>query len=266
MGAALSVSNASVVNKAVVNTYQSAENVCTADCSQIISGVDIILEGSTTGDITFQQKCTANASCSMTNALENVVTEFQKATATADSQTPILPIGFQINVSSSSTENDIRNELKQVLENQCNANIDQVTEDIMIWAKNSTTGDIGFIQNGNASANCVMDNAGRMQLSMQQVGEATATSGNLFGGIIALIIIVVIILAIIKGFGTKDQCKGPDGQPNPNAPAQCQAPPSSTTTTPTTSSTTTTAQTGRQQWSRGQMGAGRQYAQTGRKM
>ena len=202
MGAALSVSNATVINDAVNKTFQTSSNACAADCNQAISGVDIILNNSQVGNITFTQKCTADASCMMTNAVEQVVNAYQLAVAKAESVAPLLPIGIQVNLSSSSTENQIRNELTQVLENRCNATVNQNIGDILIYATNSTTGDIGYLQEGNANARCVMDNAARMQLTMSQKGEATATSGSAFGGligaIIALAIIVMVIGAIAK--------------------------------------------------------------------
>lgn len=197
MGASLSVSNATVINDAVNKTFQTSSNSCEADCNQAISGVDIILNNSQVGNITFTQKCTADASCMMTNAVEQVVNAYQLAVAKADSQAPLFPIGIQVNLSSTSTENQIRNELTQVLENQCNATVNQTIQDIMIYATNSTTGDIGYLQEGNANARCVMDNAARMQLTMSQKGEATATSGSTFGGLIGLIIMIVVVTMII---------------------------------------------------------------------
>ena len=197
MGASLSTSNATVINDAVNTTVQTASNSCNADCSQAISGVDIILNNSTTGNVVFTQKCVADANCTMTNALEQTVTAYQLAQAKADAQSPILPIGIQINVSNATTTNTIRDELKQALNNQCKGNIDQNINDILVYANNSTTGDIAFIQEGSAFARCIMDNSGRMVLSMRQDGSATATSGSTFGGLIGLIILVVIIIVII---------------------------------------------------------------------
>ncbi len=236
MGAALSVSNATAINNIVSETVQIAQNFCTADCSQFIGGVDIILDGSTVGDITFSQTCEANASCMMTNALDQTVDLYQLAEADAEANLPILPIGFQAAFAEALTTNDVETSMKQVLENHCSAEIDQVIQDVLIYATNSTTGDIGFIQDGNANAQCVMDNSGRIKLSVSQTGKATATAGLSFAGIIALIIIIIIIVMVIAAVrkkmkddernsdqgcgqgntvGQNQQCIGPDGQPIP---------------------------------------------------
>lgn len=225
MGASLSVSNADVTNKAINTTFQTASNACNADCSQTISGVDIILNNSTTGNITFTQKCTVDASCAMTNALEQVVSAYQLATAKADAQSPILPIGFQVNLSNASTKNEITSALTQVLDNQCKSDINQTIKTILIYATNSSTGDIGYLQEGDAKARCVMDNSARMQLSISQTGSATATSGSTFGGLIGLIILIVIIMAVIGAVSKarKDQQANQQAEANnPNSQSNKQ--------------------------------------------
>jgi hypothetical protein len=223
MGAALSVSNATAINKINTETVQIAENSCTATCQNLISGISVILVGSTTGNITFDQSCEADASCMMSNALEQAVEAYQLAEAKADAQLPILPIGFQAAFANALTTNDVNASMKQVLENHCNANVDNTIQDVLIFATNSKTGDIAFTQSGNASARCVMDNAGKMKLSIRQTGKASATSGSVFGGLIGLIIIVIVIIMITTAIKKKTGGQCPDGQP-PGQNGQCPPP------------------------------------------
>ncbi len=230
MGAALSVSNSEAINNIRAQTVQTAENTCSAVCQNVISGVSIVLVGSTVGNITFDQKCQADASCMMKNALEQTVETYQLAEASATANLPILPIGFQAAFANARTTNDVDVSLKQVLENHCNADTDNTIQDVLIFATNSKTGDIAFTQDGNANARCVMENAGRIQLSVKQIGKATATAGNALGAIIALIIIIIVIIMIVKsvqkkqagqpcGQGDTAGTTGPDGKCNPsNAP------------------------------------------------
>jgi len=198
MGTAVSVSSADSVQTAINNTYQSAKNSCNADCNQIISGNVIVLNNSTAGNITFTQRCTADASCYMKNAVDAAVQTFQDSKVLANAQPALFP-GVQLNVTKSSNKQDITNSITQLLENNCHANVNQTIQDNIIYATSSTLKDIGFLQEGNASARCVMENSARLQLQMKQTGDTTATSGrntSLIAGIIGLVILVVIIIIV----------------------------------------------------------------------
>jgi len=216
MGASLSTSSADVVNNAIATTYQSSTNDCNAVCQDIISGVDIILNNTTTGNITFDQTCTADAGCSMQNAIDSTVSALQLATANATASSPILPIGFQVTVTKSSTTNDINTALTQELTNLCHADTSLTTTDVLIYATNSKTGDIGFLQNGDAHADCVMSNTAKINLSLEQKGTATATSGLDLGALVGLIMVVVIII-IVVGVIMKANKKNKDDQNAQNA-------------------------------------------------
>ena len=198
MGAAVSTSVATSVQTAVNNTYQSAKNTCDANCNQIISGNVIVLNNSTAGNITFTQRCTADASCYMKNAVDQAVTAFQGSKVSANAAPALFP-GIQVNTSVSSNRQDITNDLTQIMENLCHANVNQTIQDNIIYATDSTLKDIGFLQEGNASARCVMENSARLQLQMKQEGDTTASTGRnvaLVSGIIGLVILVVIIIIV----------------------------------------------------------------------
>lgn len=202
MGASLTRSKTEVINDVVNQTYQEARNECNADCNQIISGNTIILDGSTAGDVNFTQRCEANANCYMDNALEQLVENIQLGTAEADATAPLLPFGFSITEAEARVENKIRNEMVQVLTNICQADVTQKITDNIVFATDSTLGNIGFTQEGSATAECVMKNAARMKAANRQEGRATASAGNLFGGligIIMLVVVIVIVIGIIRG-------------------------------------------------------------------
>jgi hypothetical protein len=204
MGLAISTSVATNIITATNNTMQTAKNTCNADCNQSINGPIIVLNNSTVGNIQFTQKCTANASCYMKNALDQIVTAAP---------------GIQINTSVSTNVESFRNEVQQVLENICQGKVDQNINNPIIYATDSTAQNIGFLQEGNAFASCVMENSARIQLNLQQEGTATAKTGaatSLLGGIIGIIIVVVIIIIVagmIKKKQTDSAAVGPDGKP-----------------------------------------------------
>jgi hypothetical protein len=218
MGLAISTSVATNIITATNNTMQTAKNTCNADCNQSINGPIIVLNNSTVGNIQFTQKCTANASCYMKNALDQIVTAAQKADSGTAAAPSLFP-GIQINTSVSTNVESFRNEVQQVLENICQGKVDQNINNPIIYATDSTAQNIGFLQEGNAFASCVMENSARIQLNLQQEGTATAKTGaatSLLGGIIGIIIVVVIIIIVagmIKKKQTDSAAVGPDGKP-----------------------------------------------------
>ncbi len=214
MGATASVSVATTVNTARNQTYQEANNICKASCSQINTGTTIVLNNTTAGNITFTQECTANASCYMKNALDSVVVAVQKAVA-ASNATPSLFPGISLNVSASTSVQTINNQLTQIMNNLCTARVDQETSDTMIYATDSTVGNIGFVQTGNASADCVMENAGRMKIQLQQQGSTTAQAGTSTAAIVAIVIAIVVITvaAAAARAAQRKQATKAEGQP-----------------------------------------------------
>lgn len=200
MGQSFSLSTADVVQTAVNTTYQNARNECSATCNQNISGNVIVLDNTTAGDIQFTQRCEADASCYMNNSLDALVQAFQAAEADADAKPSMFP-GLQVNVSKSSTTTDIRNEMTQIMENICKGKVEQNITDNVVYATDSTLGNIGYLQEGNAYARCVMENTGRLKLQMQQKGNATSRAGGT-NAIIAAIVAVVIIIILI-GVGSR---------------------------------------------------------------
>lgn len=137
----------------------------------------------------------------MKNAVSDVVTSLQKEQQSNATEASLFPNFGSVNVSASTQE--LTNQVTQVLNTLCSANIDQVQTDIMIFAKDSSTGNISFVQNGNAVANCVMQNAAIAQLNSQQQGTQNNTIGGFgLGGIIGLVIVLAIIL-IVAGVAKK---------------------------------------------------------------
>lgn len=195
MGAAVSTSTSSNIQNTVNNTYQSAKSACTADCNQTISGNTIVLTNSKAGNVNFTQKCTADASCYMTNAVDQAVAQYQAAKVSASASPALFP-GIQVNTSIASNKQDITNNLTQVLETICKADVNQTIQNNIIYATDSTLGNIGFTQEGNANAKCVMENSARLQLQIKQEGEVTAKAGGT-SSLIALIVAVVVVIIII---------------------------------------------------------------------
>lgn len=164
------------------------------------SGNVIVLDNTTAGDITFSQKCTAEAFCVMDNSLDALVEAYQEAKVVADAKPAFFP-GISISASVNDTKQTIKNDLTQIMENLCTADVSQTNTDNIVYATDSNIGNIGFLQEGSASADCVMQNIGRLTAQLKQDGDITAASGGSFAGISGLIVIIIIVIVIIFAVG-----------------------------------------------------------------
>lgn len=183
-------------NRQVLTTeiYQAAEAVCAATCENIQSGNTIFIDGSTTGNIVFDQTCTANAGCMMENAVESVITELQEIRQSGQLEAGLFPNfgNIQLNVS----DQELRNQVTQILSSTCDSNSSNIQQDNLVYARNSTTGNIAFTQTGNAAADCQMANSANSILNVRQTGDQNnAISG--WPSLGTLIGIAVVIVAIV---------------------------------------------------------------------
>lgn len=186
--------------KSMNEVYQSSSQSCTASCSDIQSGNVIFLDGTTSGDISFTQNCTANANCMMDQALQSLTD--QLLTLKQGNQTEANLFGGGINFGSVNlnlSDQEIKNQVTQIMSSLCTADVNNVQNGNIVYARNSKTGKISFTQSGNANADCVMQNAATAKANL----SASATQSNAvvaggIGGIIGLVIFI-IILAIILG-------------------------------------------------------------------
>jgi len=188
-----------VVSQEQLNeTYQEANQSCVASCSNVQSGNTIFLDGSTTGNITFDQTCTANASCSISTTLDNLVTQLQAADQ-SNANTSTLFGGLNaMSIATNISVQDTKNQIKQIMNTICNANVDNLQSNNMIYARNSTTGNIAFTQNGNAQADCIMKNIAIAKADQTQ--KATQSNAITAGGmgIFIVIAMIIIVLALIS--------------------------------------------------------------------
>jgi hypothetical protein len=180
---------------AVNEVYTQFENTCVASCSQLQSGNTVFLDGTVSGDITFQQECNANAKCQIDNNINNTLSILQGLKQDNATSAGLFPNFVSINLNLS--EQEIRNQVVNQINNICQADVNQVTTNNMVYAVNSETGDISFLQKGNATADCMMTNIATANLNLKQTAEQSNTiSAGVLGGIIAIIIIVIIIVIV----------------------------------------------------------------------
>lgn len=186
--------------------YQQSEQVCSASCSNVQSGNTVFLDGSTTGDITFKQVCTASASCVMSNTVESVLDSLQELKQKNVTEANMFGGGFNhMSVNLNLSDQELENRVKQILSTVCEANVDNLQSDNMVYARNSTTGNITFEQNGNAQADCLMTNMAIAKANLRQ--QADQGNSTVAGGTAALIMfaLIAIVGAVLAYMSKKDK-------------------------------------------------------------
>jgi hypothetical protein len=178
-------------------TQQSSE-ACGATCTQIQSNNTVFLNGSTTGNITFNQQCTVDATCQITNSVEASATAVQGAIQSGTAQ-PAWFLGvLQVNTSVNVSDQEVTNAVSQVMNSTCNNGVSQVQSGNLVYAQNSTTGDIGFTQSTNLTSQCVLSNLAKGTVAATQKSDQYSQAGGIgAAGIILLIILVVVIIVVI---------------------------------------------------------------------
>lgn len=193
-GVASSTSRNKVVQTSLNTITQQAEANCTANCTQIQSGNTVIIENSTVGDIQFIQQCEVDATCHISNTLDAAAKAIQGSLQNASAQPSWFYPGVQINSAKNNTVQEVRNDLEQKLTSACAATVTQVQTGNLIYAKNSQTGDIGFIQSADLQQSCYLDNSAKAVAATTQKADQFAQAGGIGAGLIAIVLLVVVLI------------------------------------------------------------------------
>jgi hypothetical protein len=193
-----------VADNTLNQVYQVANQSCTASCSNVQSGNTVFLDGSTTGNITFDQTCTASASCSINTTLDNLVTQLQAANQSNSNASTLFGGLNAMSLATNVTVQNMTNQVQQIMNTICSADVNNLQSDNLVYARNSTTGNIAFVQNGNAQADCIMKNLAIAKADQTQ----TATQSNAItsGGaaMFVAIAVIIIVLALLSSRKKKE--------------------------------------------------------------
>lgn len=233
----------SAIENTVNNKCEAVANV-----TQEIKGIEILLEGVNCGNIRFEQNAKAQTTCEFDGAAAALA---QASMAASSEQ--VLGLGIGANVDTSLQERT--STIKQKLKNECGstAKIAQTLRDNKITIRPYTVPgsgglfrkpdviaasceDIEFIQNADASAQCVakvvMDAIEKSEQTKTSSQKVDALSG-LLGGLllpillpIGILVILAIVFAVVRSM--KSSSKGGTGAPPAGVPGA--APPASKAT------------------------------------
>src|ERR1019366_7663321 len=197
MGAVSSTYQQSTQN--ILNSItQSSSAACSANCQQIQTGNTIFLSGSTVGNITFDQQCTVNAQCQITQSIESAANAVSQAQIQGTAKPGFFLGLVQVNTNLQISKQDITNAITQTMDSTCSNGATQIQSNNLIYAQNSTTGNIGFTQSSDVISQCVLSNLAKGTASATATTDLSAQAGG-FGalGLSSILIIIVIIIIII---------------------------------------------------------------------
>lgn len=142
----------------------------------------------------------------MNNTVQSVLESLQSLKQKNATEANMFGGGFnhmsmQLNLS----DQELENRVKQIMNTLCNADVDNLQSDNMVYARNSTTGNITFEQNGNAQADCIMTNLAVAKANLQQ--QADQSNSTVAGGTAAIIafMIIAVVGAILAYMSKRDK-------------------------------------------------------------
>lgn len=219
MGPTVSKISATSYNSSVQTSYNvtqyNSSIVCDSKCQNTQSDFYIVIENSKVGSITFDQQCSADATCAQQNDIQIIntlqATNKQSSEAKAESNTPVVPyVGTfkSVDLTSEARNYSIMSSYNAAYINinmGCVSTSINTQENVFITVKDSTTGDINFTQKGNATLSCQSINSAKFTNNVTLENDQTAVAESkdivtLFGsfGIIILIIIIAVIASALK--------------------------------------------------------------------
>jgi hypothetical protein len=209
------------VRQSSVNDFlQISNSQCLSDCKAITSGATFSIgANATVGDITIENTCTSEASCSMKTELKTLSTtqlESLQSNAVEDKRSFWQRIAphYDINIQTNITDQSMRNTITQVMSSSCEANSSTLIENINVSiGKNATVKSFAIINNASANASCAIENLA----TLENYTAATATQDNSIkmGGfpLIVIIIMIIVIIGVMAYMGSKNvegECKPDD--------------------------------------------------------
>lgn len=223
-------------------TQYNSEVLCDAKCDDNISNVFLTIENSNVGNITFNQECSATVDCYQKNDIEIInniqMTNTQVSEATADNDVKAPFLGVSNSYADITSEAKNYSLASSYIATYININMACIStslnniSDVVITIKDTTTGNIEFVQKGSATTSCQSINSAKVSNSVTLVNDQTAISessnsvgGFSIGGLIALLIIAAIILAAIKVLGNKSGQQPQSCTPEPGKPLPAGCPP-----------------------------------------
>ncbi|MFS8160356.1 MAG: hypothetical protein ACMG6E_09155 [Candidatus Roizmanbacteria bacterium] len=130
--------------------------------------------------------------------MKSLLTSLQEAKQANKTESSLFGGGLNIgNVQLNGTDEEIATQAKQALNTVCSADVTNVQSNNLIYARNANTGNLGFKQDGNAEADCIITNSAIADYNIKQKGDQSNTTSAIGGGIVGAIVLIIIIIVVI---------------------------------------------------------------------
>lgn len=178
---------------------QVTQSSCRATCQSIQSGTTVVINDSTVlGGITLTNECSANIACVMSQTLssnvDNIMSSMVKQAQVASNN--FFSFTFKHQSNKATINDHISNNITQIMTSTCQASATALQTDTTVLVNKSTiTGGITLANRGNASANCTMNNTGKIVLYNKQ--QATVDQEQKIFNIFAIIALVILICIVL---------------------------------------------------------------------
>jgi hypothetical protein len=193
---------------------QAANSTCSISCNQSQDGNTIIIDGSTTGDISFSQTCSiVGSNCTIKAYLDANLDTVLEAMAeqTSVSAAGFPGIGFNSDDQSVSIQENVRNSITQLINNNCQISSNQSFKNNYVYVTGSSTGDLTFAQSSEiTNSDCILDTIAKAVASTKENAKVKQTSvdigplaliGIVFGAIIMIIVLIFVFTIATKVMG-----------------------------------------------------------------
>jgi hypothetical protein len=207
---------------------QTSAASCAATCTEVQSGNTVFLINSSAASITFNQSCTVDATCQITNSVQAAANALQKTLQSGTASSSLFSSIIGVNTNVQNANQVIQQAVTQDLDSTCSNGASQVQDANLVYAQDSSTGAIAFNQNSNVTSQCVLSNLAKGTASATQQADLQANAGTTGSAtIIAIVVIIAIIIVVfvIVKMNKKPPCCKPGDQACPPGQPPCPAKP-----------------------------------------
>jgi len=217
MGGGLSFSKSTDNNKAITDQYQSFMASCSNNCNLNQSGNTVNIDGKVEGDVKIINSCTVDTKCMIDSAFSATANSLLNTKSSTDANNAAGLLSFNWDFSQSHDSSTIQQDLRQAVNEGCNANenLYQTNTTINVGIEGDVEGDVELIQQGAGNSDCVLKNLA----TASAIAQGTITSSTSSGGIswidiligIAIFFVVIgLVIALIYAFKGDDKDKMKD--------------------------------------------------------
>jgi len=203
MGISASRTRINQTSSNIVKLTNKADQTCIVSSSKNISDITLTFENADIGNISFVQASVVDANCVFQSNIQ-LISEglFEQIQQVKNASTvgilPINPLGFDLDLTTINTSQDMEVALTNNIYQICNFNVEDNIENVTINAVGSSIDNISFQQAGNLQGECILTNLAKLE-SQINVQQAADVSNGGRKTIFTVLIIGIIVIGIIVG-------------------------------------------------------------------